>query len=483
LLQRFVLPLAERVVKAPVEEGAMDDKEVCRLLEQVKGVLKAVFETYAQRSAPKAGNKSARRDSQWAQVEKALAILDQQELIKMSEDLGLVPKFLSKMEVGRLLKAISVERTLNFQQFLDWITRAAIRGFSKDGFHDEFPTMVSKVEKMLSIIDNSSVVMNIQNARGRSHHRAFARRHNESLASRVQERHQSAEATQRDSVQRTKHFIEQSEHAAAFQRVFQFYCSYGEERPMETMKGFMFYKFCRDCAVLDDSLSYERVDLIFLNNISSKSNAAANKKVRMTYNQFIAAVMEVAQRKFPNEQRGDDFTRLLNEHVLPLARKADTEAPTLLAYKHPSVLEVLAQETHSNIVRLIFYYYVRNEAKKAAITGDLMSLRDVLRFAKDFGISSRMASHQELARMFSAAGGLMSKDDDTPSLDYEGWQQLLCRLAMHWGRIDDTAPANEVARRLTRFLQSLENSEAMITVESWRVRTQTHKRALYKFSA
>jgi len=389
---------------------------------------------------------------------------------------------LSKMEVGRLLRAVSVQKVLNFEQFSDWVCRAAIRSFSKVPYCDEMTTTVAKVEKMLSIIDNASVVQSIVTARGRQHHRSFARRHNESVASRGKERTANAAALLKDVVERTKAHVGRTEFGEELQRIFQFYCTYGEEKPMDSMKGFMFYKLCRDSSLLDEKLSYERVDLLFLHHVGNNNN----KKARMSYDQFIAAVMEIAQRKFPGEDRFDAFVRVVTTHILPGARRADKEAPVIQSFTHPRVTEVFAKEANRNIVRLLFYYYARNEGRprgRGARMEDMLSLKDISNFAKDFGISSRVASHQELARMYRACGGAPGNDDEVPCLELEAWQQLMCRLAMHWGRIDDSSSPAEVAQRLHKFLRSLENSEAMINVESWRVRTQTHKRALYKMSS
>ena len=90
-----------------------------------------------------------------------------------------------------------------------------------------------------------------------------------------------------------------------------------------------------------------------------------------------------------------------------------------------------------------------------------------------------MVSAQELQRMFLACGGSVyerGREENASCLEIDGWQQFLCRLAMHWGRMDDSAPAMLVAERLSKLLQSIDNNEAMNIVRAWRAKGQTTPR-------
>lgn len=100
-----------------------------------------------------------------------------------------------------------------------------------------------------------------------------------------------------------------------------------------------------------------------------------------------------------------------------------------------------------------------------------------IKMCKDFGISSCIASHQELSRMFHAT---VQTNEEANG---EQWKELICRCAMHWGGLSiGGASPMEIADRVGKFIQTLENSEAMISVEQWKLRTQTHKKALYRYA-
>ena len=96
----------------------------------------------------------------------------------------------------------------------------------------------------------------------------------------------------------------------------------------------------------------------------------------------------------------------------------------------------------------------------------MLSLQNVRHFTDDFGISGRVISQKDILSLFRASIGLGAPSDaEAKTMDYTIWQQFLCRLAMHWGRVDHTASAEEVAQRLHKFLRTLEGSPAMLKVE------------------
>ena len=82
--------------------------------------------------------------------------------------------------------------------------------------------------------------------------------------------------------------------------------------------------------------------------------------------------------------------------------------------------------------------------------------------------------------MFHAATALQMNEE----ANGEQWKELVCRCAMHWGGLTiGCATPTEIADRVEKFVKTLENSEAMIPVEQWKLRTQTHKKALYRYNA
>ena len=94
----------------------------------------------------------------------------------------------------------------------------------------------------------------------------------------------------------------------------------GEDSVKDSMKAFMFYKMVRDCSMLDNLLSYERVDLIFAEGVGKADGGPKGRK-RLSYNQFVLAVSSLAKTKFPQLDTFDAFLRLCEEYVIPLARR------------------------------------------------------------------------------------------------------------------------------------------------------------------
>ena len=61
-------------------------------------------------------------------------------------------------------------------------------GFSRSEYTEEYPNDVAKVEKLLTMLDNSQVLHAIKQSRGKRHVPAFTRRHNEAVQRTAQER-------------------------------------------------------------------------------------------------------------------------------------------------------------------------------------------------------------------------------------------------------------------------------------------------------
>jgi len=518
LLLRYICPLSERIVKSPVEESTRNEAPVAKLLSQLDGVLSALFGAYAEGISMRSGAPNPNWSSGFGSGDKTprgrglsvggggvtgmgkmksygggktggLQTMAQEELIKLAEDLGLVPHLVSKMEVGRLLKAVTPDtKSLNYDQFLHWICRAAVRGFSKAPYNDQFPTNADKVEKMLTLIDDSAIVQSVLASKGKRHNRTFARRHNESVARGAKSRDDYANARQTEVVDETRLALERSEFGADFAAVFRFYSHYGEEgKEIDTIKGFNFFKLFRDCDLIDDNLSHERVDLIFLQHAKpekglsesgGKEAKPANRKPKMSYNGFLGAVSEVASRKFPNVDRFVALVNLITRHILPGARRVEHGGVGHLAvFSHMRVAEIYARDSSKRAVRGLFLHYAGGEGtlslqKPPKMTlkreggPPMLSLYDVRSFTDDFGISGRVVSQKDILGLFRASVGIGAPSHgEAKTMDYHLWEQFLCRLAMHWGRVDATASAEDVAQRLHKFLRTLENAAAMSKVE------------------
>ena len=132
-------------------------------------------------------------------------------------------------------------------------------------------------------------------------------------------------------------------------------------------------------------------------------------------------------------------------------------------------------ESKGSIISLVFNYYAKLNKSPSGAALRTISFKGFQKFSKDFGITSCIASHQELAKIFQTAVDV--NEDAT----VESWKEILTRCAMHWGHLTvGTSSPAEIVDRLAKFIRIMENSEAMISVEQWKSRTQTYKSALYK---
>jgi len=396
------------------------------------------------------------------------------ETTKFAEDFNIVPALLSKMEVGRLMRVVTGNQdlALDLDRFVEWLGRAALHGFSRSEYTEEYPNDVAKVEKLLTMLDNSQVLHAIKQSRGKRHVPAFSRRHNEAVQRSAQERGATVRKSRRDIEQRLLQLLLNKGMHDDFRRIFEFYSSFGEDSVKDSMKAFMFYKMVRDCSMLDNLLSYERVDLIFAESVGKADKGPKGRK-RLSYNQFVLAVSSLAKTKFPQLDTFDAFLRLCEEYVIPLARRADEAPPEFGTFQHSSIQDML--ESKGSIISLVFNYYAKLNKSASGASQRTISFKGFSKFSKDFGITSCIASHQELAKMFQTSV------DAHEEATVESWKEILTRCAMHWGHltVGSSSPA-EIVDRLAKFIRIMENSEAMISVEQWKSRTQTYKSALYK---
>eukprot|EP00656_Telonema_subtile_P013854 TRINITY_DN17047_c0_g2_i1.p1 TRINITY_DN17047_c0_g2~~TRINITY_DN17047_c0_g2_i1.p1 ORF type:complete len:328 (+),score=97.22 TRINITY_DN17047_c0_g2_i1:151-1134(+) len=326
------------------------------------------------------------------------------------------------------------------------------------------------------MMDKSPATLSIKQAQGKRHVTSFARKHNHALQLSSTQRSASRAKVRSELELQLQDLLENRGLCDDVRRTFEFYSSYGEESVKDSLKSFMFYKMVRDCHMLDQALPYERVDLIFHQSIPKHtSGGSVQGRPRLLFSQFLLALSKLAKVKFSNLDTFDGFVSLCEDFVIPLARKADQTAPEFGTFHHASIQDTL--QAKAQIVSLIFNYYARVHKPAVQAAGRTIALKDFIRFAKDFGISSCIASHQELARMFHATVA----ENQEATLAH--WQQMLCRCAMHWGGLNvGSSSPSEIADRLSKFMLTLENSEAMISIEQWRSRTQTHKKALYRSS-
>merc|ERR1711871_1840035 len=99
--------------------------------------------------------------------------------------------------------------------------------------------------------------------------------------------------------------------AQSLQRVFEFYCSSGEYREMNTMRPRMFLKFVRDAGVLDEFFTHD-------NAVRVLNGSKPEHRPRLAREHFDHALVLLCKQKFPELSGLDAVTRLVEKHIVPL---------------------------------------------------------------------------------------------------------------------------------------------------------------------
>jgi hypothetical protein len=215
--------------------------------------------------------------------------------------------------------------------------------------------------------------------------------------------------------------------------IFSHYALHGNPRDPSKMPCSQFLKLCRDTLVLDHTmtdrpLTQADIQLICTAELRNKSAGTAPHSDRLEYTQFLSCLLRVALKCYPNAKNSEDsMQQLLMDNVLPLASRRKPVA--LNSFLNQPPVEQLFRYYEDAFAEIYRFYAASSEVKSRSITqttsgkkkemtfddhkvhteeakkeksstrpGSQMSYPDFLRFAGDFGLTGRCASHSVFVR-------------------------------------------------------------------------------------
>jgi len=137
--------------------------------------------------------------------------------------------------------------------------------------------------------------------------------------------------------------------ADSVRRVFEFYCSAGEYREMNTMRPRMFHKLVRDAGLLSAEFTHD--DAVFI-----LEEAKPEHRPRLSREHFDTALVLICQKKFHSMQALDAVTNLLENHVVPLDQD-NLRFGADYHIHHPQVVDIAYE--YDDFLRFIYFYYTQ----------------------------------------------------------------------------------------------------------------------------
>jgi len=417
------------------------------------------------------------------------------DLTQLSQEMGIVPALLTPREAAGLFRwalAESIPRmspreedtaALPFPLFMQWLAGAAQLAYSK-------PAVMAEYGRLFPVGRVRELALHLIS------HPSFAR------IERANQFHLVTAAHEQQAIEvRLAQYVDKMGLSGEMDRIYSHYCNHGEEEPGDTMKPAMWARFLRDCSLLDSTVGYEHIDLIFLQAVLAPkgpapegkargSQAGVFKKPRMNQSEFYKALGELARRKLPAQDPFSAACALLTRFVMPKAKRTP-EAVRVEWGSMPEVWDIFLH--HNGLLHLLFERYSdKKDATGRGLThytsvGEQDPLQGPKRlrfhqfaqFAKEFDLY-RSLSHMKLLEKFrsvvaaratsygtlrytAASGGERGRED----LSFDEFATLLLSCAVDPGEISSVAPAL-AARCVEALIEDLQNADALKELELWR---------------
>jgi Ca2+-binding EF-hand superfamily protein len=227
-------------------------------------------------------------------------------------------------------------------------------------------------------------------------------------------------------------------HGESVARVFEFYCSSGEYREMNTMRPRMFLKFVRDAGLLDEDFTHD-------NAVRVLNDAQPEHRPRLAREHFDHALILLCKTKFIGSPALDAITALLEKHVVPLDQD-NLRFGADYHIHHPQVVDIAYE--YDEYLRFVYFYYTQESR--------MMRFDDFMLFAEDFVVCPDMLPRDELGRIFHESANAVRAGH----VSYHEFVVILSRCALKTGGQSAMHAVND-------FLEHLIGSDAYQGIEQW----------------
>jgi Ca2+-binding EF-hand superfamily protein len=226
--------------------------------------------------------------------------------------------------------------------------------------------------------------------------------------------------------------------ADSVRRVFEFYCSAGEYREMNTMRPRMFHKLVRDAGLLSADFTHDDAVQIL-------DEAKPEHRPRISREHFDTAMVLICSQKFHSMQALDAVTNLMENHVVPLDQD-NLRFGADYHIHHPQVVDIAYE--YDDFLRFIYFYYTQESR--------MMRFEDFMLFAEDFGVTPEQIEPTDLGHIFQTSGNVVRSGH----LSYHEFVVCLSRCALRAGGSSAMHAVND-------FLERLVASDAYAGIEQW----------------
>lgn len=515
LLTQHVLPFSETLPGITEFEDPEDPEAAAALMAQMESELKFLFQVYSQRlidteerscamwkegmtiEQMRAAEEQRAQEKRERYAERAVGLeaMDIRELVLLCEELGVTGSaahsnkatLVSNREVMRVARsvksgaAMEKEHGLSYEEFLVWFQRLAVEAFKEE--QHGCPSHAQRIERLLLLIDSSPTLAELYLANGSTHRSSFTLAHKiEPMQAAVDAQQAGAAAAAKGLVNQVAGFIkEDPEREEDLLRIFEYYCSFGEVCPRDTMKSQGLNKLARDCGLFGGSFGPNQLDLVHIE--------AGDKQInpRISFSQWVRALTDIARRRLGEgvslslspEQSQAVFgaaCELLESMVRPRAMKAVEVARELALASHPAVVAVLDQMLPL-LKRMFSFYCVScmtsvNTYRKSLVSRDatlsnqpdlgvvgtevpsaqLMSFPEFVKLSNDFHFVQRVGSMFDLGVYFRASARSSPAKD---RVNFQEFLSLIVRCALDYVDLDELeADPEEAAQGVMAFIST-----------------------------
>lgn len=315
----------------------------------------------------------------------------------------MVPRHIMSQRIIPLAGLSNEDLELNFTEFLETLGRIALFVYTKYPYSELMSDDDDRVEALFDAIgfnDRKKFIMYIkkigigaQNKVSSTRTTAQSGRYtssdvHDSDAQSIDERRQAHEELLKDK-DRLKDEL---------QRIFMYYCSFGDHLNLDHMSSSKFQKFIRDLKIRPP-LKPEEADLIFVRLMKNKSQKDGLEDCRlqkMSFPYFIESIKTVASKVHPDLVPTKALVRFLIDNVLPNASKMP-EKFTNIDLRDDKVQELLA--SHRRLLRAIFFIYSASNSPERP-SNDYMRVEDFVRLMSELEIIPAIISKKDVYVVF-----------------------------------------------------------------------------------
>lgn len=251
--------------------------------------------------------------------------------------------------------------------------------------------------------------------------------------------HGSPSPTTRAVSAQLSRYLEQNKaYAESLVRVFEFYCSSGEYREMNTMRPRMFLKFVRDAGLLDEDFTHD-------NSVRVLNGSKPEHRPRLAREHFDHALVLLCKQKFPELSGLDSVSRLVEKHIVPLDQD-NLRFGADYHIHHPQVVDIAYE--YDEYLRFMYFYYTQESR--------MMRFDDFMLFCEDFAVFPDLLVREELGLIFHESANAVRAGH----VSYHEFVVILARCALKSGGSSAMHAVND-------FLERLIQSDAYSGIEQW----------------